>query len=51
MTQAAFGYVRQLAVHVPLGVAIFGATLCLLLGTRRLAASAAAERRRVDTVR
>ena len=34
--QVAFGYGRQLAVHVPLGVAIFGTTLWLLIGTRRL---------------
>jgi hypothetical protein len=34
--QVAFGYGRQLAVHVPLGVAIFGTTLWLLIGTHRL---------------
>jgi hypothetical protein len=34
--QVGFGYSRQLAVHVPLGVAIFGTTLWLLIGTRRL---------------
>jgi hypothetical protein len=34
--QVGFGYGRQLAVHVPLGVAIFGTTLWLLIGTRRL---------------
>jgi hypothetical protein len=38
--QAVFGYSRQLAVHVPLGVAIFGTTLWLLLGTRRLVRTA-----------
>jgi DNA-binding CsgD family transcriptional regulator len=34
--QVGFGYGRQLALHIPLGVAIFGTTLWLLIGTRRL---------------
>jgi len=33
----AFGYGRTLAVHVPLGVAIFGLTVALTLATWRLA--------------
>lgn len=32
--QAAFGYARQLAFHVPLGVALFGLVLALLFGVR-----------------
>jgi hypothetical protein len=34
--QLGFGYARILALHVPLGVAIFGSTVALLVGTRRL---------------
>jgi hypothetical protein len=34
--QMGFGYARLLALHVPLGVAIFGGTIALLVGTRRL---------------
>jgi len=34
--QLGFGYARILALHVPLGVAIFGGTVALLVGTRRL---------------
>ena len=34
--QITFGYARELAVHVPLGVAIFGTSLWLLIGTRHL---------------
>jgi hypothetical protein len=34
--QTGFGYARLLALHVPLGVAIFGGTIALLAGTRRL---------------
>jgi hypothetical protein len=34
--QLGFGYARILALHVPLGVAIFGSTIALLVGTRRL---------------
>ena len=32
----AFGYGRALAVHVPLGVAIFGLTVALAIGSWRL---------------
>jgi hypothetical protein len=34
--QMGFGYARVLALHVPLGVAIFGTTVAMLVGTRRL---------------
>jgi hypothetical protein len=34
--QMGFGYARILALHVPLGVAIFGLTVAILVGTRRL---------------
>jgi hypothetical protein len=34
--QMGFGYARMLALHVPLGVAIFGLTVAMLVGTRRL---------------
>jgi hypothetical protein len=34
--QIGFGYARLLALHVPLGVAIFGLTVALLVGTGRL---------------
>jgi hypothetical protein len=34
--QLGFGYARILALHVPLGVAIFGITVAMLVGTRRL---------------
>jgi hypothetical protein len=34
--QLSFGYARMLALHVPLGVAIFGLTVAILVGTRRL---------------
>jgi hypothetical protein len=34
--QMGFGYARVLALHIPLGVAIFGLTVAMLLGTRRL---------------
>jgi hypothetical protein len=34
--QMGFGYARILGLHVPLGVAIFGGTIALLVGTRRL---------------
>jgi hypothetical protein len=37
VAQMAFGYGRALAVHVPLGVAIFGLTVALTLATWRLA--------------
>jgi hypothetical protein len=37
VAQMAFGYGRTLAVHVPLGVAIFGLTVALSLATWRLA--------------
>ena len=36
LLQITFGYARLLAFHVPLGVAIFGTSLWLLIGTRRL---------------
>ena len=34
--QIGFGYARVLALHVPLGVAIFGLTVAMLVGTGRL---------------
>ena len=34
--QMGFGYARILALHVPLGVAIFGLTVAILVGTRSL---------------
>jgi len=34
--QLGFGYARMLALHVPLGVAIFGLTVAMLVATRRL---------------
>jgi hypothetical protein len=34
--QLGFGYARMLALHVPLGVAIFGFTIAILVGTGRL---------------
>jgi hypothetical protein len=34
--QLGFGYARLLALHVPLGVAIFGLTVAMAVGTRRL---------------
>ena len=34
--QLGFGYARILALHVPLGVAIFGLTVAMLVATRRL---------------
>jgi hypothetical protein len=34
--QMGFGYARVLALHVPLGVASFGITVAMLVGTRRL---------------
>ena len=34
--QMGFGYARLLGLHVPLGVAIFGTTVAMLVGTRRL---------------
>jgi hypothetical protein len=34
--QLGFGYARILALHVALGVAIFGSTVAMLVGTRRL---------------
>jgi hypothetical protein len=34
--QLGFGYARILALHVPLGVAIFGLTVAILVGTRSL---------------
>jgi hypothetical protein len=34
--QMGFGYARVLALHVPLGVAIFGITVAMLVGTRHL---------------
>jgi hypothetical protein len=34
--QLGFGYARILALHVPLGVAIFGLTVAILIGTGRL---------------
>jgi hypothetical protein len=34
--QMGFGYARMLGLHVPLGVAIFGTTVAILIGTRRL---------------
>jgi hypothetical protein len=34
--QLGFGYARILALHVPLGVAIFGLAVAILVGTRRL---------------
>jgi hypothetical protein len=34
--QMGFGYARILALHVPLGVAIFGLTVAMAVGTRRL---------------
>jgi hypothetical protein len=37
-TQLGLGYAGQVAVHVPLGVAIFGLTVWLLVGVHRLAA-------------
>ena len=43
--QLGLGYSRQIAFHVPLGVAIFGTTVWLLLGTRRLAPGRRAGRR------
>jgi hypothetical protein len=36
VAQMAFGYGRALAVHVPLGVAIFGLTVALAIGSWRL---------------
>lgn len=38
--QLGFGYARMLALHVPLGVAIFSLTVATLVGTCRLTASA-----------
>ena len=35
--QLGFGYGRVLALHVPLGVAIFGLTVAMVVGTGRLA--------------
>jgi hypothetical protein len=35
--QLGFGYARVLALHVPLGVAIFGLTVAVVVGTGRLA--------------
>ena len=37
VTQIGFGYGRRLALHVPLGVAIFGLTVALALACWRLA--------------
>jgi hypothetical protein len=34
--QMGFGYARMLGLHVPLGVAIFGLTVAMVIGTRRL---------------
>ena len=34
--QLGFGYARLLALHVPLGVAIFGLTVVMVVGTGRL---------------
>jgi hypothetical protein len=34
--QIGFGYARMLALHVPLGVASFGLTTAMLVGTGRL---------------
>jgi hypothetical protein len=34
--QMGFGYARMLGLHVPLGVAIFGLTVAMAVGTRRL---------------
>jgi hypothetical protein len=34
--QMGFGYARLLGLHVPLGVAIFGLTVVMVVGTRRL---------------
>jgi hypothetical protein len=36
--QTGFGYARQLALHVPLGVGLFGLTVWLLVGLSRLGA-------------
>jgi hypothetical protein len=47
--QIGFGYARLLALHVPLGVAIFGLTVALLVGTGRLARVDAASKERPRT--
>lgn len=44
--QLGFGYARMLALHVPLGVAIFGLTVAILVGTRRLTRAEPDPRRR-----
>lgn len=36
ITQIVFGFEGRLTIHIPLGVAIFGTTLVLLAGTRRI---------------
>jgi hypothetical protein len=47
--QIGFGYARVLALHVPLGVAIFGLTVALLVGTGRLTRADAALKERPRT--
>ena len=44
--QIGFGYARVLALHVPLGVAIFGLTVAMLVGTGRLTRADAALKER-----
>jgi hypothetical protein len=47
--QIGFGYARVLALHVPLGVAIFGLTVAMLVGTGRLTRVDAALKERPRT--
>jgi hypothetical protein len=47
--QIGFGYARVLALHVPLGVAIFGLTVAMLVGTGRPTRVGAASRERPRT--
>ena len=47
--QIGFGYARVLALHVPLGVAIFGLTVALLVGTGRLVRTDAGSREQPRT--
>ena len=47
--QIGFGYGRVLALHVPLGVAIFGLTVAMLVGTGRLTRVDAASKERPRT--